>query len=209
MATRWERLAGDTSRFAVRLAFVDDPDAGEAADPDQSASWGAFQIWVHSVNLCAHREQGERVEAVYWYLLPMLEWLVQHWDPLLHEERLPGHSRDSTGWRALVRSPVAPFEIDEAQEDRRVAEWQAWWSRHAITAAREGGIFPDIVFRRLRDTVEVSWGVAEPEGTPDTFRLTARNPVLHFSTLGRSPTRSTRFLEARASTLPPSHRRAA
>ena len=176
MATRWERLAGDTSRFAVRLAFVDDPDAGAAADPDLTGSWGSFQIWVRNVNLCAHLELGERVESVYWYLLPMLEWFAEHWDPLLHEERLPCHSQATTAWRALRQSPVAPFGVDEAEEDRREAEWQTWWSRHAITAAREGGIFPDIAFRRQRDAVEVSWGSGVPPGTPDHVAFDISQP---------------------------------
>ena len=167
MAIRWERLAGDTSRFAVRMAFLDDPDGGEAADSDQSISWGGFQIWVRGVNLCAHLEQSERVDHVYWYLLPLLEWFAQNWDPLLHEERLPCRSREDSGWRALRNDPVPPFAIDESEEDSREAAWQHWWSRHALCAAREGGVFPDVVFRRLRDAIEVSWGPGQVAGAPD------------------------------------------
>ncbi len=167
MAIRWERLAGDTSRFAVRIAFLDDPDGGEAADSEQSISWGGFQIWVRGVNLCAHLEQSERVDHVYWYLLPLLEWFTQNWDPLLHEERLPCRSLEDTGWRALRNDPVPPFAIDESEEDGREAAWQHWWSRHALCAAREGGVFPDIVFRRLRDAIEVSWGPGQVAGAPD------------------------------------------
>ena len=156
---------------------MDDPDRGEAAQPDLASSWGGFQIWVDGINLCGHREEGERVESVYWYLLPLLEWFVEHWDPLLHEERLPcGSSAEPSGWRALRNSPVTPFAMDEATEDMRECEWQAWWTRHAITAAREGGIFPDIVFRRLRDMIEVSWGIGEPQGTPHYVSFDIRQP---------------------------------
>lgn len=176
MATRWERLAGDTSRFAIRLSFIDDPDGGDAADADRYSSWGGFQIWVHNTNLCAHREEGERVEFAYWYLLPMLEWFVACWDPLLHEERLPCRSRDATGWHALRYAPLAPFEMDEEEEDRRYAEWHAWWSRHALTACREGGIFPDVVFRRLRDSIEVSWGKGDLHETPDHVSFDVAQP---------------------------------
>ena len=166
MATRWERLAGDTDRFAVRMAFLDDPDGGEAANSDQSISWGGFQLWVRGVNLCAHLEQSERVDHVYWYLLPLLEWFAQNWDPLLHEERLPCRSQEDTGWRALRNDPIPPFAMNESQEDDREAEWQQWWSRHALCAAREGGLFPDVVFRRLRDAIEVSWGPGQVAGAP-------------------------------------------
>ena len=40
-------------------------------------------------NLCAHREDGEQVDSVHWYLLPLIEWFADNWNPLLHEERLP------------------------------------------------------------------------------------------------------------------------
>ena len=89
MSTRWERLAGDTGEFALKLAFARDPDDGRAADPDVSLSWGSFQLWVEGRNLCAHNEGGERSESVHWYLLPLMEWFASHWNPLLHEERLP------------------------------------------------------------------------------------------------------------------------
>lgn len=33
MSTRWERLAGDTGAFALKLAFARDPDDGQVANP--------------------------------------------------------------------------------------------------------------------------------------------------------------------------------
>lgn len=168
MAARWERLAGDTSRFAVRMEFLNDPDGGKAADSDQSVSWGGFQIWVHGINLCAHLEQSERVDRVYWYLLPLLEWFVHHWELLLQrEDPLPCGGREDTGWSALRSDPVPSIAMDESQEDSHEAEWQQWWSRHALCAAREGGLFPDVIFRRLRGAVEVSWGPGQVAGAPD------------------------------------------
>jgi hypothetical protein len=34
-----------------------------------------------------------------------------------------------------------------------------------------GGLFPDVVIRRLRDEVEFSWGEAAQAGAPDGFRF--------------------------------------
>ena len=93
MPTRWERLAGDTDVFAVKVAFMDDPDDGLGADEDQWRSWGAFQIWVRGANLCSHLEEGERVESVHWYLLPLLEWIACSWDPLLQRGTSPLQKR--------------------------------------------------------------------------------------------------------------------
>ena len=89
MSLLWEKFSGDTERFGVRLAFHQDPDRGLGATKEESLSWGAFQIWVEGQNLCAHMEEGELVESVHWYLLPLLEWLAVQWDAFLHEERLP------------------------------------------------------------------------------------------------------------------------
>ena len=174
MTTRWERLAGDTSVFALKLAFVSDPDEGRGIDPEAGASWGSFQVWVQGRNLCAHREEGERIDSVHWYLLPLLEWFARNWDPLLHEERLPAKNAGNTAWESLwaTRFPPPAIEGDERKASAWESAWHGWWSRHALPAAREGGVFPDIVFRRLRDRVEVSWGSARSAGMLGHYQFT-------------------------------------
>ena len=171
MTVQWERLAGDTSRFAVRLAFAPDPDDGRAAAPDLSHSWGSFQLWVDGRNLCAHSEEGERIESVHWYLLPLMEWLARNWNPLLHEERLPVKNEGGNAWASLRRTrfPPAAVAMDVDLEAAWEEQWHGWWSRHALRAASDGGLFPDVVFRRLRDAVEISWGDVRSAGMPAGF----------------------------------------
>ena len=266
MTVQWERLVGDTSRFAIRLAFAPDPDDGRAAAPDMSHSWGSFQLWVDGRNLCTHSEEGERIESVHWYLLPLMEWLARNWNPLLHEERLPVKNAGGNAWASLRRTRFPPAAVegmpktlvtgDEAlphingnvrgakyvlhgtyktapkkgsiidaiygvlkdgpQTGETVAQatknhprgtravkkvfgpidaagtlrwlvkegrlhvvvdleaaweeqWHGWWSRHALRAASDGGLFPDVVFRRLRDAVEISWGDVRSAGMPAGF----------------------------------------
>ena len=174
MTTRWENLAGDTGVFALKLAFASDPDAGRGIDPETGASWGSFQIWVEGRNLCAHREEGERIDSVHWYLLPLLEWFARNWDPLLHEERLPAQNAGDTAWESLraTRFPPPAIEDDERAASAWEGAWRGWWSRHALQAAREGGPFPDVVFRRLRDRIELSWGFVRAAGTPGHYQFT-------------------------------------
>jgi Zn-dependent peptidase ImmA (M78 family) len=171
MGTRWERLVGDTSEFALRLAFAPDPDDGQAAEPDVSASWGSFQLWVEGRNLCAHQEDGERTESVHWYLLPLMEWLAENWNPLFHEERLPASNEGDTAWASLQASRFPPRAIEDNTQlaSRWESTWQKWWQRHAIRAASEGGLFPDVVLRRIRDRVEISWGQTRVQGMPGHF----------------------------------------
>ena len=174
MYTPWEKLEGDTNRFALKIGFDPDPDGGEYIDPEVGLSWGSFQIWVEGRNLCARVEKGERLDSAHWYLLPLLEWFARCWNPLLHEERLPVRAEGDTGWTSLYASRFPPpaIEDDEEKASEWESRWQGWWSRHAIRAAREGGLFPDVVIRRYRDLVEVSWGPIRNEGTPYRFDST-------------------------------------
>jgi Zn-dependent peptidase ImmA (M78 family) len=169
MSVRWERLAGDTSRFAVKLAFHSDPDELPVIDPEVGASWGALQLWVDGINVCANIDQGEVLQSVHWYMLPLLEWLVQNWDPILHEERPPLPSQHfRIGADDDVAFPSAleglPFEPPSLDRDNSVF---AWRQRHALRSARDGGVFPDVYLRRLRGAIEVSWANAQLPGATD------------------------------------------
>ena len=168
MSTRWERLAGDCSRFAIRMAFAPDPDGGRGIDSETGLSWGSFQVWAEGRNLCAHFEQGERIDSVHWYLLPLIEWFADNWNPLLHEERLPVKNNAPTAWESLhgTRFPPPNIEPDETRASAWERSWQDWWCRHALRAASDGGLFPDVVIRRHRDAVEVSWGRTGSVGMP-------------------------------------------
>ena len=179
MTPQWERLAGDISAFAIKMAFMDDPDEGRGASADDSLSWGAFQIWVNGRNLCAHLDDGERAESVHWYLLPLLEWFAHQWNPLLHEERLPCEAADDA-WTGLRRSRCPPPDLDEARALEWESAWHGWWSRHAIQAAREGGMFPDVIFRRFQDSVEVSWGDSRSQGVPSDVSFALRPGAVRF-----------------------------
>ena len=174
MTTRWEKLAGDKGVFALKLAFASDPDEERGIDPETGASWGSFQVWVRGQNLCAHREEDEGIDSVHWYLLPLLEWFAHNWDPLLHEERLPAKNAGDTAWESLHATRFPPWAIES--NERKASDWESawhgWWSRHALQAAREGGLFPDVVFRRWRDQVEVSWGSARIAGMPVHYQFT-------------------------------------
>ena len=166
MSVRWERFAGDTASFAVRLAFHHDPDIGATALPEMAESWGAFQIWVRGVNLCAHADSGETLHFSHWYLLPILEWLSANWDPLLHEERPPLAMRSiGTAAEAGRMAPIAAFDPAGSTVEFVARQQQYGWNqRHALRTARDGGITPDVRFRRVRDQVEISWMATQLAG---------------------------------------------
>ncbi len=157
--------------FAFKVGLADDPDEGQGIDPEVAMSWGSFQIWIEGRNLCAHRAAGRQVDSVHWYLLPLIEWFATNWDPLLHEERLPVRNVHNTAWESLRSTRFPPLAIENNEEESSAweSEWQRWWTRHALRSAREGGLFPDLVLRRLRDSIEISWGPAQSSGMPPQF----------------------------------------
>jgi len=166
MSLRWERFAGDTSDFAIRLSLHDDPDGLRGIDPDTSASWGAIEIWVGGVNICAHTDQGESLKAAHWYLLPLLEWVAENWDPMLHEERLPLEQfATAADFAAEARGPSADFDLPGYWEREELN--YDWDQRHSLRAASNGGLLPDLRIRRLRDKVEFSWGRTPISGATD------------------------------------------
>jgi Zn-dependent peptidase ImmA (M78 family) len=162
----YQKLAGDTATFAVRLGFDRDPDEGTSATQEESASWGQLQLWVEGRNLCSHFEAEEHTDSVHWYMLPFLEWLASNWDFLLHEERLPHQPLGPDAWLSLCEARSRTAAEEKAEEYS-----YEWVQRHGLIAAREGGLFPDVIIRRFRNLIEISWGCAELVGAAPHFRF--------------------------------------
>lgn len=172
----WEMQADDPGDFAFRLAFLPNPHGSDdRATEEDRESWGAFSIWAHGENLCAHIEQGEILDSAHWYMLPVLEWLVDNWDPLLHEERLPLSNSGLSAAESLSRTRQPPLSPKDADDFDWLDTWSAWWARHCIRAGREGGLFPDLYLRRYRDRLELSTGAEPLPGTPDEFTFQTPN----------------------------------
>jgi Zn-dependent peptidase ImmA (M78 family) len=171
MSVTWSRLAGDTSRFAVELELLSDPDNGKGADAETSASWGTLEIWVEGQNLTSHTVEDQPLRHVNWYLLPFLEWLATNWDALLHEERPPIEPEADTATEALQAGRYAPPTYEPEEAGQWEERWYDWWQRHALRAARDGGMFPNVVLRRWRDLVEISWDSDQLAGAPADLRF--------------------------------------
>jgi Zn-dependent peptidase ImmA (M78 family) len=176
----WEMQAGDPAQFAFRLALLPNPDGDrDRASEEERKSWGAFSVWVNGENLCAHIEQGEVLDSAHWYLLPLLEWLVDNWDPLLHEEQLPLSNAGVSAAESLRQTQQPPLSLKEVDDFEWMDTWATWWSRHCFRSAREGGLFPDLYLRRDRDKLEFSTGADQLPGIPDSYVFLTPNRVYH------------------------------
>ena len=169
MGVTWQTLRGNTSGFAVVLTLAEGAEDDWLLEEPERKSWGSFALWVHDTNLCAHVEQGEPMAEVHWYLLPIAEWLIDNWEPLFHEERLPFENDSPTGTAALARTSYIPPFLELDEQVRRAEVWQRWWRRHSLRASASGGLVPDVVIRRWGDHVELSTGEERQPGTPEHF----------------------------------------
>jgi Zn-dependent peptidase ImmA (M78 family) len=176
----WEMKAGDPATFCFSMAFTPNPHGtDDRATADERDSWGNFTIWAGGENLCAHIEQGEELQTSHWYMISLMEWLADNWDPLLHEERFPFRSGGVSAADSLTKSRQPPVSLKQIDEFEWLDTWSEWWRRHSMRAAREGGLFPDIYLRRYRDRLEISTGAESLPGIPNEFRFLTPNRSYH------------------------------
>ena len=173
-----DNLYGHKEKFAIGLQFHRDPDTEYPVEPFLGNTWGSLQIWVDGINLCSHIDDGKIFESVDWYFLNLLEWFIENWNPLFHEQRLPNKNVGSNAWLSLHLTEIPPpaLESNEEELDKWESWWQDWWFRHSIMSARDGGLFPDILIRRCMDMVEISWGRSNLPGAPEHFRFINDEP---------------------------------
>jgi hypothetical protein len=68
-------------------------------------------------------EEGETLEAVHWYLLPLLEWLAENWNPMLQEERLPVRNAGEHTVASLYRTRFAGAGLSNEHALEHDNEW--------------------------------------------------------------------------------------
>jgi Zn-dependent peptidase ImmA (M78 family) len=154
-------LFGDKALFALEVRLLADP--ADAAIPAESVgSWGAWRLWVANLNLCSVQFETwtglTDVAEVRWFLAPLFKWIAANWTPLLHETHLPPGGRWGDRRPRWSRSAYLAILESAGDDIERFDPWQRWATRHAIRAAADGGIVPDVFLQRIGDDIEFSWG---------------------------------------------------
>jgi len=162
-------LFGDRARFALGFQLVPDPDQG--SPPLRRVSWGKLQIWVSGRNLTAGISSNQDVvDCAELPLAPIVSWIAENWDPMLHETRLPlpSHSHGSAAWcvDCLISLPDEDAELDRLLDAR--AEWR---NRHAIGSSLPEFRLPDLHLRRVNTGIELSWDDREWRSVPNGISL--------------------------------------
>ncbi len=162
-------LFGDRGRFALGFQLVSDPDQGSPTL--RRVSWGRLQIWVSGRNLTAGISRLQTVvDCAEVPLAPIVEWIADNWDPMLHETRLPlpSQSHGSAAW--CVDCLISPPEED-AELDKLLDERAQWRRRHAIGSSLPDFRLPDLHLRRVNSGIELSWDDREWHSIPNGITL--------------------------------------
>lgn len=161
-------LHGTRERFAMGFELIADPDT--AGDAVLRASWGRLQIWVGGRNLTAATSADARHEQAECPLLPVIDWLIGAWDPLLHEERFPWPVQVISSAEWHIES-ISELDSEDAHLDERLDERHAWWQRHGLGASLPDYRIPDVHFRRYAEEIEISWDDREWRTVPEGVTL--------------------------------------
>ncbi len=163
---------GDPARFEVAVRWTRDAEARARRPARHGWSMGDLALTVGGAIVTRSRRGAATQSHVGWYLAPFFEWLASNWAPLLHEEAFAWPEKSDTVAviacnRALDRW-IATTDVDGRTRYRDI---QAWYRRHAVRQAAEGGLFPDLFVRRLADDIELSWSTAPPFCAPHGFQF--------------------------------------
>jgi Zn-dependent peptidase ImmA (M78 family) len=169
---------GDPARFEIAVRWTSDAEPRAQRPAVHGWSTGDLRLTVaDKVVTRSHRGAASQAH-IGWYLLPLFDWLASNWIALLHEEDFAWHER--SGAPAVVACHHALDRWIGARDTdgrTRYQAIQAWYFRHGIRSAAEGGLFPDLFIRRYLDDIEVSWSSDAPLFAPDGFAFVSEPGV--------------------------------
>lgn len=162
---------GREETFAVSVRWLEDEAPIDSRPKGYGWSLGELKLFVAGQQITASRGGNSR-HGVRWYLSPVLHWLARSWAPLFHEERFPWGETVSTPGNLAIASILRRLiaETDVKSLDL-YGQAKAWWGRHSLASLDDGGLWPDICFRRFGDLLEISWSNKPPLFAPIGFEF--------------------------------------
>jgi Zn-dependent peptidase ImmA (M78 family) len=163
---------GDPARFEIAARWIEDEESRDRLPKEYGWSMGELRIKVGGVVLTAHRAHGQPMDAIHWYLGPMVSWVLRQWKWLMHEEAYTWQTRSSDSAALTVAADLERYIASEYAPDRAIYKTvYEWWTRHALRSSDSSALYPDVFIRRVDDHVEISWLDRQPEFSPEGFEL--------------------------------------
>lgn len=122
---------------------------------DVMQTWGIFQMWVNNESICTF-SIGDMIKEYEWELIYIIEWLSKNKNNILIEEQFP---LPVDGQNSIeLYSNSGDFDSDDDDEfDSWFEKRQDWHFRHSWYSNNGGSYLADIMFRRVKDTIEIAW----------------------------------------------------
>lgn len=145
---------GDPEYIQIAARWVNDE---ERSSLPKRYGWsmGDLKITVAGHVLTRNNTNGDPVDYMSWYLMPLAEWLIQNWTHIF--------STDDSKWSSpKIRSAAVDvsrdlercLHLEDSADYDHVSEW---WCSHALRSVDSSIPYPDVFFRRIVDHIEVSW----------------------------------------------------
>lgn len=157
MSEWFQRQFGDRGEFALCVSLGTDPHP--TGQPDLDLTWGTLEIWTRNRCLTSCVFDSGVAQGVRWTLLPILQWIRDVGIRLVNEDPYPRFSKgrdvgDASEWYDATLNPPL---LSADQERRWFMRRSEWRNHHALRRAAEDVALPNVVFRRLGESIEVSW----------------------------------------------------
>jgi Zn-dependent peptidase ImmA (M78 family) len=163
---------GDPARFEIAMRWVGDAEPRARRPASYGWSMGDLVLTVGGATITRSRRGAATQHHVGWYLAPFFDWLATRWAHLLHEEAFAWPEKsDAVALIACHRALERWIGAKDPNGRARYRDVQAWYSRHALRQAADGGLFPDLFIRRISDDIELSWSASPPLFAPDGFQF--------------------------------------
>lgn len=142
--------------FAVSVRWLEDEAPADSRPRGYGWSLGELKLFVGKQQITTSRLGSSR-HGVRWYLSPLLHWLAGNWAPLFHEERFPWGEAVSMPGNLAIASILRRLIAETDDGLDLYGQAKAWQGRHSLSSLDDGGLWPDVCFRRFGDLLEVSW----------------------------------------------------
>ena len=161
---------GDPARFEIAIRWRRDDEPRSRRPAAHGWSMGDLKITVANRILTQNKRGKDVRPHISWYLSPFFDWLASCWLRLTHEESFSWVEHSSMPAVAACSQAIGEFIAAEDKKGREIYRAvQDWYFHHGIQYASEGGLFPDIFFRRLSNDIEISWLPDTPQFAGEDF----------------------------------------
>lgn len=135
------KIFGEKEKFAIGYEIEDFKEA-------------KMNVYVNNKPICTFIKNGV-IHELKWSLDDIVEWLETNIEYILHEEGFPLPVEGNSAIEIYNKS--CGFESDDEAFDDWHEKRQEWSFRHSWYSSRAGSYLAEIYFRRIGESIEISW----------------------------------------------------